>query len=151
MSIQDIILSSLSNLQTDDGDIRGVLNHILNIQKGGWVPFIDIIDNTEMYIINVELPGDHDDMKVDFSNNKVTIHGTKHNKHLNMSTGNTDIIIKNEISYGRYSRVVIIPFHIKNKKDVTIEYENGVLSIKIIKKYDKSSNFVINVGSTRIF
>lgn len=142
MSIQNIILSSLANLHTDDGDLRGALNQILNIKNGSWVPIIDITENKDILTLYVELPGIHTDIKVQFHNNKLTISG---NKQKIYST--TDVSIKNEIGYGKYSRNVILPIYIYNKKNVSTTYEDGILFIKINKKNEESNQFVINIGS----
>ncbi len=138
--MQDLILSSLSNLQTD-GDLRGALNQILNTTNGTWVPVVDIVDNKDMLIVYIELPGFHKDIKVDFSGDKLTISGTKTKNPI-------DTFIKNEIGYGKYSRTIIIPIHITNKKNVITDYENGLLSIKINKKNEELNQFVIKIVST---
>ena len=143
MSIQNIILSSLANLQTDNGDLRGALNQILNIKNGSWVPLIDIFDNKDMLTVHVELPGIHSDIKVRFYNNKLTISG---NKQKNNSII-TDVSIKNEIGYGKYSRSIILPIYITNKKNVSTLYEDSILCIKVDKKNEESNQFVINIGS----
>ena len=147
MSIQDLFLTSLSNLQTDGGDLRGSLNQILNNMNGAWVPAIDIFDSKDMLIVYVELPGYHIDIKVDFSSNKLTISGSKYNNNNNLNIS-IDTVIKNEIAYGKYSRTILLPIHISNKKNVTTEYKNGLLCIKINKNNEEPNQFVIKIGDS---
>lgn len=140
MSLQDIILTSISNLQTDDGDIRGVLNHLLNTKS--LFPFIDIYDSKDDLTIYVELPGFHTNIKISFLNNKLTISGTK-----NYIKATTNNIIKNELSYGNYSRDIILPIYIINKNNVSTKYEKGVLCIKINKNNEQSNKFIIDINT----
>ena len=137
MSLQDIILSSLANLQTDDGDLRGTLNCLLNTS---WIPFINVVESKDMLIVHVELPGIHNDMKVNFFNNKLTISGNKQK----LSTLKT--VVKNEIGFGKYSRTITLPIFMINKKNVITEYENCILSIKINKKNEESNEFDIKIN-----
>lgn len=147
MSVQDIILKSIVNLQADDGDLRGVLNHMINTKNGSWLPLIDIINNPNDLVVYVELPGIHNNIKVDFSGNKLTISGKKQ-KTCFFGVDSMENIVKNELGYGKYSRSVILPIRIINKKNVSTVYENGILCIKIDKNTEENSQFSIDIENS---
>ena len=147
MSIQDMILTSLVNLQTDDGDVRGVLNHILNTKNGSWMPLVDMIDCKSDLSIYVELPGIHKNLKVDFSDNKLTISGNKQKSRFETISGN-EIMTKNELGYGKYSRTITLPIRTVNKKHVSTMYDNGILYIKINKNIEHHNQFFIEIKNS---
>ena len=52
--------------------------------------------------------------------------------------------IKNEITYGKFERKVILPMIISDQNYVKTEFEDGILTLKINKKYVKDHSFTIN-------
>ena len=133
MSIQDLLFSSLNNLQTDD-DLRGALQYIINSGVGQsteqkeWQPSIDIVDIENSINIYIELPGViEDSISIDFFNNRLTVSGEKKKRYTTPS-------YKHEIVYGKFKRNIILPINVTNKDNVIVSCVFGVLTIIIDKK-----------------
>ena len=153
MSIQDLILNSLTNLQSND-DLRGAFQHIINSGVGqfavgstddqkGWHPSVDIIDTKNNIYVYVELPGIHENsISIDFFNNKLSISGEKIKKH---TTHSYTKLCKQEIVYGKFNRELTLPINVTNQKNVTINYENGILTLSIDKKKEEQNRFSMNL------
>jgi HSP20 family molecular chaperone IbpA len=80
-SLQEIILGSINNLQTD-GDFRGAVQSIINstVGQGKWHPLVDLIDTKDKVIIYVELPGvERTDIDLEFYTNTLSIKGKRKN------------------------------------------------------------------------
>jgi HSP20 family protein len=144
MSFQDMILTSLNNLQSD-GDLRGAFQHLINSGITGsasekcWHPPVDIVDTPNNMYIYVELPGVcKDSIDVDFFNNNLTITGEKLKMY-------KDEPIKNEIVYGHFTRKINVNISVTNKNHVNINYESGVLSVIIDKKKEEKNRFHIGI------
>lgn len=150
MSFQDMIYSSLNNLQSDE-DLRGAFQHIINSGIGGsnsnncWHPPVDIVDTSNNIYVYVELPGvNEESIGVDFINNKLSISGEKIKKYDVHST-------KNEIVYGSFKRNITLPISVTTQDNVNVGYENGVLTLIIDKKKEEENRFHISVSrSSRI-
>jgi len=69
--------------------------------------------------------------------NKITLKGNK--KKLYKKDA-----IKNEINYGKFERKVILPIIINDKSHLETTIEDGILTLKISKKYVKDNSFTIN-------
>ena len=114
MSIQELILNSLTSLQSD-GDLRGAIQHIINtgVHTTGnesWHPNTDIIDTNEFLYIYMELPGVSDDsISVDCCNNKLSVSGNKINPYTSPS------LSKREIVYGKFNRELLIPISVTSQ------------------------------------
>lgn len=149
MSIQDLILNGLNNLQSND-DLRGAFQHIVNSGVGqfttgstedqkGWHPPVDIIDTQNNIYVYMELPGiNENSISIDFFNNKLAISGEKIKKH-------STHIYKHEIVYGKFNRELTLPINVTNQKNVTINYENGILTLTIDKKKEEQNKFSMNL------
>jgi HSP20 family protein len=137
MSIQDLLFSSLNNLQTDD-DLRGALQYIINSGVGQvneqkeWQPSIDIVDVENNINIYIELPGVlEDSISIDFFNNRITVSGEKIKRYTTPS-------YKHEIVYGKFKRNIILPINVNNKDNVIVSCFFGVLTITINKKEEQN-------------
>lgn len=146
MSIQEIILNSLTALQSD-GDIRGVMQHIINAGVGktheheGWLPPVDIIDTSTHLSVLIELAGvSQESISIDFFNNKLTVSGER------IKTYKTPFF-KNEIIYGNFKRTIILPVSVTNQKNVIVSYDKGMLSLFIDKTKEEQNRFKIGVNS----
>jgi HSP20 family protein len=143
MSIQDLLFSSLNNLQTDD-DLRGALQYIINSGVGKaneqkeWQPSIDIVDLENNIHIYIELPGViEDSISIDFFNNRLTVSGEKTKRYTSPS-------YKHEIVYGKFKRNIILPINVTSKDNVTVSCVFGVLTI-IINKKEEQNGFRLGV------
>jgi HSP20 family protein len=150
MSFQDMILTSLNNLQSD-GDLRGAFQHIINAGIGGasgdqngWHPPVDIVDTKNNMYVYIELPGvTEDSIGVDFFNNKLSISGEKLKRY-------TAPASKNEIVYGRFIRKITLPISVTNQDNVNVTYENGVLTLIIDKKKEAQNKFHIGITHSNV-
>ena len=145
MSFQDIILNSLTNLQSD-GDLRGALQHIINSgvgtlnEQSGWHPPVDIVDTKNNLYVYMELPGvSEESISVDFFNNTLSISGEKIKRY-------TSSPFKNELIYGKFNRKITLPISVTNQENVNVKYENGVLTLLIDKKKEEQNRFRIGIN-----
>lgn len=138
-TFSDLILSGLNTLQSNDSqDIRNALNNI--ISQGNWQPCCDIIDNKDMILIYMDLPGvNKDDIEVDFFNNKLSITGKRVKKYF----GNP---IEKGICYGSFTRNITLPLSVTGRDTVDVSYEDGVLVVSIDKRKEKKNKFKIKLG-----
>ena len=143
MSLQDIILNSLSKFQTDS-DIHGAIQYITNPdpQSGDWYTRVDIIDAQDNLYIDIEIPGVIDEsISIDFCDNKLEISGEKLRRFSTRSIKPT----KREITYGKFKRIITLPLSVSNKNNVTTTYINGVLTIIIDKQKEEQKRFSMKV------
>jgi len=144
MSIQEMILNGLSNIQ-NDGDLLGVIQDVMNsngVRDSRWNPHIDIIDTQNNLYVYAEIPGvSESSISVDFFNNKVSISGEKIKRYSNPA-------IKHEITYGKFVRCITLPISVTNQGNVIVKYTNGVLVLSIDKKKEEQNKFSIGINSS---
>ena len=124
------------------GEIFEILNEYRNsdiLKKSDTVHIkYDIINNRDDMIIYFEIPGvDKKSLQIFINNNKITLKGNK--KKLYKKDA-----VKNEINYGKFERKVILPIIINDKSHLETTIEDGILTLKISKKYVKDNSFTIN-------
>lgn len=103
--------------------------------NAGWMPQIDVHEETDRYWISAELPGiAKEDVKVKVNDeNMLIISGEKH-KIFEEKDGEDDKrLIRSERSYGSFTRSFILPENV-DKDSIKAKYENGVLNLEILKK-----------------
>lgn len=149
MSLQTILLNSLKNLQSN-GTFENALQNMItsgnsNIQtQGDWYPLVDMVDTKNNFYIYMELPGVvEDSISIDFFNNRVEISGEKVKKYTDDPSKHE--ITKREITYGKFKRNIILPLVITNKKNVSVQYKNGVLKMTVDKIKEQQNRFRIGV------
>jgi HSP20 family molecular chaperone IbpA len=147
MSFQDMILNSLSNLQTD-GDLRGAFQHIINSgivnDQNSWHPPVDIVDIDSYLYVYIEIPGVKDEsISVEFFNNKLSISGEKIKIY-------NEISFKNEIVYGKFNRHISLPMNVTNKENVNLSYNNGILTVVIDKKNEEQNKFTVGISKNNL-
>jgi len=95
-----------------------------------WYPSVDVKETKDEFVISAEVPGmSKDDIKINISDNTLTIKGEKkeekkeenHNYH------------RVERRFGSFQRSFTLPTHIEDKK-VKASYKDGVLTISMPKK-----------------
>jgi HSP20 family protein len=132
-------------LATSFQDIESEFNYLLDwlrsslkgesssdlLFKNEWLkPSLDIASDEKEYSIKIELPGiDKDNISIEFSNNTLKISGEKHQE----KEEKTKNFYKIERSYGSFQRVLDIPED-SDADNITSEFKDGVLSIKIPRK-----------------
>lgn len=93
-------------------------------------PTLDLSATGKEYTISVEIPGvDEKDIKVDISDNTMTIRGEK--KHAKEE--NEKNYYRIERSYGSFQRVLSLPED-ANQDGVTAKFKKGVLTVTIPRK-----------------
>lgn len=98
--------------------------------SGELKPQVDIGATDNEYSITVEVPGvDQQDVKVEVSNNTMTIRGEK--KHEKEEKDKNYYRV--ERSYGSFQRVLSLPED-ANQEDVKATFNNGILTIRMPRK-----------------
>lgn len=98
-----------------------------------FTPHIDIFESSDMFVIEVDLPGfSEDDFSLSINASTLRIEGVK---RIDKSAGAMSYICL-ERHFGRFLRTIEIPA-IFNPANRSTEYERGVLTIRIAKKQEK--------------
>lgn len=111
---------------------RGMRNYGFSpFDKGNYFePDIDIKEDKTHYIITMDLPGmDKDKISVEIKNNTLRVSGERETA---FEENKGDKFFRQERSYGHFLRVIPLPDNIK-EDEVSADYKNGVLTIKIAK------------------
>jgi len=107
-------------------------NNLANALPGGenfglalWSPQVEIFNREGQFIIRADLPGlDKDDVKVDLTDDSITIEGERKQEH----EENREGYYRSERSYGRFYRSVPLPEGL-NADTAQANFRNGVLEI----------------------
>jgi HSP20 family molecular chaperone IbpA len=143
MSLQDFIINGINSINNPD-DLVGAIQSVMNKNQcninGKWIPRIDMVEDVNKLYLYVDIP-DVEDISVDFFNNNLSISGNKKKKYSGLAT-------KNEIVYGLFNRHVLLPIIITDKKNVILQYKNGVLTISIDKQKEEKNKFKMTIDNT---
>jgi len=146
MNLSNIISRSISTFDGNNTNgITGLLTDFLQTQGINmnelWSPELDIIETESVIIIYVNIPGvKPSSIDVDFFNNRINITGERCYPFMNNIN-----IHHNEISYGCFERKVAIPISVTSRDSVNINFENGVLIIKIDKALEERNRFSMRI------
>jgi len=143
MSLQDLLITTLSNMHPDANmrtAVQNILNNTPNVPQGGsWQPNIDIVDSKNLLTVYMELPGvDEKSINVEFFNNKLTVSGNK----LKQWTGQP---WKKEIRYGTFRRNLVLPMSVTSQENVTVKYTDGILILSVNKQNERQNRFCVQV------
>ncbi len=111
-----------------------------------FAPPVDIYEDEHSITLKLEVPGiDEKDIDVRIENNTLTVHGErkieKEEKEENFR--------RVERQYGSFTRSFTLPSSI-DPEQVSANYENGVLKIKLAKKAEaKAKQIKVNVGGEK--
>jgi HSP20 family protein len=114
-----------------------IRNHIKdNSLANMGYPQLNMQEDSDKYVLRFELPGmDKSEVKLSLEEDKMlTIEGEKRRE----SRENNSTFIKEEISYGKFKRVIRLPNDTDSDK-MTTKYKDGVLTVTIPKKEIKKS------------
>lgn len=155
MSVPQLIFDGISLLggqMTNEQKENSILNNNIleffrsqgiNTTSSTKLPPVDIIDNGKIITIIMDIPGvDDKSIDVDFFNNKVVIKGKRECTYKQ----NENVICKNEITYGKFEKIVLLPVSITNEKSVTINSKNGILIIEINKIIEEEHKFSLRIS-----
>src|ERR1041384_313581 len=111
-----------------------------------FAPPVDIYEDEHNITLKIEVPGiDEKDIDVRIDNNTLTVHGErkieKEEKEENFR--------RVERQYGSFTRSFTLPSSVDSGQ-VSANYDNGVLKIKLAKKAeDKPNQIKVSVGSKK--
>ena len=114
-----------------------------SLTKGAFVPPVDVYEDEHGIQLKLEVPGiEEKDLDVKVENNVLTISGErkfeKEEKEENFR--------RVERRYGSFVRSFTLPNTV-NTEDVTADYSNGVLKVKLAKRAEaKPKQIKVNVG-----
>ena len=135
----DGYFSSGSDRRSKIGDLfETIFSELQNIQNLEINRFalLSILEAKDKVIIKAELPGlEKDEVKIDINDHNLFISGEKKEETAKNKEDNCHVC---ELSYGKFSRKVSLPFVIEADK-TTASFEKGVLTIVIQKPETKMS------------
>jgi HSP20 family protein len=118
----------MDRLFDDSGIARNWLSPILEraqLPPGLWSPQVEMFERDNQLVLRADLPGmTKDDVKVELSNDGITIEGERKNEHEEEREG----YYRSERSYGRFYRRIPMPEGV-NAEDASASFSNGVLEI----------------------
>lgn len=116
-----------------------------NIFDKNSYPKVNIIDRDKEVVVEAEIPGlDKEDVSVSVSHNCLIIKGNKKEQ----TSDKKDNYLRRELKHSSFSRCVGELGENINKKDISAEFKNGILTITLKKieatpKKEESFNIVI--------
>lgn len=146
MNLNHIISRGISTIDRNStNSITGMLTDFLQTQGINmnelWSPELDITETSSEIIVYINIPGvKPNSIDIDFFNNRININGERSCPF----TNNTNIH-HNEIAYGRFERKVALPISVTSRDSVNINFDNGVLIIKIDKAQEESNRFSMRI------
>jgi HSP20 family protein len=106
---------------------REMLRREAGLIPAVWSPKVDVVERDGQFIIRADLPGlSKDDVKVEITDDAVTIHGERKESKKEEREGR----YYSECSYGSFYRTIPLPEGAEAAK-ATAEFRNGVLEIAI--------------------
>lgn len=94
-------------------------------------PPINIKEEEKFYVIELAAPGlTKDNFEVELDDNLLIISASKKEE----KEQKEDNYISREFNYQAFSRSISIPDNVDIKKDIKAHYENGMLTIQLMKK-----------------
>ncbi|MDX1672683.1 MAG: Hsp20/alpha crystallin family protein [Balneolaceae bacterium] len=109
-------------------------NDVVQPNREGFSPRIDISETDEQYLISAELPGmKREDIEVSLDNGRLNISGERNFEE--RKEGKT--FHRVETRFGSFSRSFQLPDNI-NEESISAKYEDGLLKISV----DKAENEV---------
>ena len=110
---------------------------------GATFPAVDVSESDDAVCVRAEIPGvDPDQVDLTVSGDSITIAGEKKNCSEERSK---DHYHRSESCYGTFRRTIRLPMAI-NSEQVTADYKNGVLTIRMQKRQpSKSTKIKVDV------
>jgi len=97
--------------------------------NGGFYPALDVVEDTEQYVIKADLPGiNKEDIKVSVENGILTIEGERKSE----TEQKDKQVHRFERSYGRFVRSLNLGTTVDNSK-IRANYKDGVLHLTVPK------------------
>lgn len=132
----------ISVLQTDVNKLFNRFFHdctpstISNSSTSKWKPHVSIKETKTEYVISADLPGvDKKHIQVSYDKNTLTISGERQVEE----TKDTETTHFSEKFHGFFERSFTIPEELVEKEKIVAQFENGVLTVTIVKKQEIKS------------
>jgi len=105
---------------------------------------VDVIENTDEFVVKASLPGiNPDDLEVSYNNNVLTIKGEVKEE---IDTEETRFHLR-ERRFGSFSRSFSLPSHV-NADEIKATYEQGILTLTLPKAEEaKPKRISVNTAS----
>lgn len=99
---------------------------------------VDVLNEEKTIYVYAELPSvKKQDISVDFYNNKLTIKVEKVREYETPGVS--------EIKYGQFERVITLPICVTSNRAVSVNYDNGLLKIRINKLVEEENKFTVRI------
>lgn len=110
----------------------------VGVNKRGFHPPVDIVEEKEAFILRAELPGvARENIKIEVKENQLNLSGRKENGW----SGNGGEFRYAESSFGVFSRSFELPRNVQGDS-VRAEYKDGVLTLRIPKAKEALSRTI---------
>lgn len=104
------------------------------IDHADWVPAADVYEETEHYVVALDLPGvDRSALEIDVENNQLAIRGNR--------VGHGRAEQRSERPLGKFARTFGLPPSIDQER-IEAQYKDGVLSVRIAKRIEQKAQRV---------
>jgi HSP20 family protein len=114
------------------------------IARGAWNPSVDIYENKDQIVLEAELPGmKREDFDLSIENNVITLRGERRFEKQDES----DNYHRVERAYGSFTRSFTLPQTVQAEQ-VTAEYRNGVLRVKLPKREEVKARRIEITGES---
>ena len=101
---------------------------MMEFDKVGWVPQIEVLHNNDTFLVRADLPGmKKEDVKVEVTNDLLTISGERKKETEEKREG----FYRTERSYGTFYREIPLPEGVKLDK-ATATFHDGVLEVTML-------------------
>lgn len=100
------------------------------LERGTWIPAVDIHETEDGYIVKADLPGlKKEDIQIDLKNSTLTLKGEKKFEE----KVSKDNYVRTERAYGTFVRSFTLPHNVDAEK-IRASYKDGVLELTLPKK-----------------
>lgn len=132
-SLLDMLHRDFDQIASRRYDVNAAEDREYNIAD--WVPAVDIIEETDRFVLRADLPGvNPEDIDVNMENGTLSISGERRQE----SMSNTDGVRRMERRVGKFFRRFSMPDS-ANPERVTAKSTNGILEVVIPKEPEVQS------------
>lgn len=129
------------------GDLENEINRTFgkaldasNFETGDWMPNMDIIEEPNLFVVKIDIPGvDPKNIDVHIENNILIVKGEREKEHKE----NKENFVRYERSKGVFYRRMALPSQV-NAEKITAKSKNGVLEI-VIPKADQATTHKVKI------
>ena len=105
------------------------------------IPYV-LTHSPSRVVVYAEMPGfEKKSISLDFYNNHMSIKGDKSSP----SILDDEKVIKSSVKYGHYNQNIPLPVSVTDRRNVSVQYENGFLQITINLAAEENNRFTVNI------